>query len=91
MGKNGGGEGERTHNNIQMVLIIEKLKKRKRIPELALILLMVLKQVTFSGLKVSFSITTIWERNLIMSTVNRESFSNLNCYSILPLFLENNI
>lgn len=66
MGKNGGGEGERTHNNIQMVLIIEKLKKRKRIPELALILLMVLKQVTFSGLKVSFSITTIWERNLII-------------------------
>lgn len=61
-----GGEGERTHNNIQMVLIIEKLKKRKRIPELVLILLMVLKQVTFSGLKVSFSITTIWERNLII-------------------------
>lgn len=66
MGKNGGGEGEKTHNNIQMFLIVEKLKKRKRIPELALILLMVLKQVTFSGLKVSFSITTIWERNLII-------------------------
>lgn len=30
-----------------MCLIIEKFKKRKTIPELALILLMVLKQVTF--------------------------------------------
>lgn len=54
-----------------MFLIIEKLKKRKRIPELALILLMVLKQVTFSGLKVSFTITNIWRRNLIISAVNR--------------------
>lgn len=81
-----------------MFLLIEKLRKRKRIPKLALILLTVLKQVTFSGLKVSFSVTTvwernliIWERNLIISAVNRERFSNVNCYSILPLFLENNI
>lgn len=92
MGKNGGGEGgKQTHNNIQMFLKTEKFKKRKRIPELVLILLMVLKQVTFSGLKVSFSVTTIWERNLIISAVNRESFNNLKCYSILPLFLENSI
>lgn len=54
-----------------MFLIIEKIKKRKRIPELALILLMVLKQVTFSGLKVSFTVTKIWKRNLIISAVNR--------------------
>lgn len=69
------GRGDE-HNNIQRFLKTEKLKKRKRIPELALILLMVLKQITFSGLKVSFCITTIWERNLIISVVNSESFSN---------------
>lgn len=67
-----------------MFLIIEKLKPVKKIPEPVLILLTVLKQVTFSSLK-TFSIRNTGEINLVISAGNKTDFTNLTHYSTVTL------